>query len=267
MRQKYSNPISSTGYYFSQTLNLAPGENMDVNLLTKKEAQDILKSDVVNNLDPEDFKIIQKIAETPEITIPFPTRTGQVLISESVDDRIKLVWRDLRQIPNQSQIFPVAKLSEQLFSKYVNCKYIERQPEHNLYAEVVKTGPDNLFYIATSDLVECTLTLLFDGTPLIIAGSKIDDLEKHLADTSNGYVEVKTNELFRKIDKVYKYDFNMNPGDLLSISDAGYAYEVKNSQGQVFPTPFNDVDYLLIGTTSGQSIKLIDCGIPTYAEA
>ena len=35
MRQKQYNPISSTGYYFSQTLNLTPGENMDVNLLTK----------------------------------------------------------------------------------------------------------------------------------------------------------------------------------------------------------------------------------------
>ena len=35
MREKLYNPLSSTGYYFSQTLNLTSGENIDINLLTK----------------------------------------------------------------------------------------------------------------------------------------------------------------------------------------------------------------------------------------
>ena len=37
MRQRQYNAISSTGYYFSQTLNLAPGENMDIYSLTKNK--------------------------------------------------------------------------------------------------------------------------------------------------------------------------------------------------------------------------------------
>ena len=35
MREKLYNSITSTGYYFSQTLNLTLGENIDINLLTK----------------------------------------------------------------------------------------------------------------------------------------------------------------------------------------------------------------------------------------
>lgn len=272
MRQKRYNPISTTGYYFSQTLNLAPGENMDINLLTKKQAQEILKSEIVNHIDSGDFKLIKQIAEAPEMTVPFPLRSGQILVSEAVGDEMKLVWVDYDYLPKKSQAFPVPKLSEKLFSKYANCKYVERQLEGELgerpYAEIVKTGPDSLFYIATSDLIEATLTIVFEGAPLIIAGNTTDSLENRLDYTSGGYLEVRTNQLFTNVNKEYNnvlYDFSINPGDYLYITGTEYGYTVQNQQGQSFTTP-NGVDYLLIGSTSGESIKIVDCGLPVDLE-
>lgn len=287
MRQKLYNPISSTGYYFSQTLNLTPGENIDINLLTKKQAQEILNSDVVNNIELNDLKIIKQIANSPEMTVPFPLRSGQILVSENVNNEMKLVWKDYNYLPKESQIFPIPRLSKELFSKYANCTYVERQVEEELeelgefgeleefgalgepgersYAEIVKTGPDSLFYIATSNFIEGTLTLVFDGTPLIIAGSTTDSLEKHLDYTSGGYLEVRTNQLFKNVNKNYNnilYDFSINPDDLLYITATEANYTVQNQQGQSFSTISNDTDYLLIGSTSGQSIKIIDCGLP-----
>ena len=287
MREKLYNPITSTGYYFSQTLNLTPGENIDINLLTKKQAQDILKSEVVNHIEMNDLKLIKQIANAPELTVPFPLRSGQILVSENIDNEMKLVWKDYNYLPKESQVFPIPKLSKELFSKYANCTYVERQVEWELgepgefgeleefgvlgepggrsYAEIVKTGPDNLFYIATSDLIEGTLTLVFDGTPLIIAGSTTDSLEKHLDYTSGGYLEVRTNQLVKNGSKNYNnilYDFSINPEDLLYITATQYGYKVQNQQGQSFSTLSNDTDYLLIGSTSGQSIKIIDCGLP-----
>ena len=268
MRQKLYNPISSTGYYFSQTLNLAPGENMDINLLTKKQAQEILKSEIVNNIEPNDLKLIKQIANAPEITVPFPLRSGQILVSEAVGDEMNLVWVDYDYLPKKSQAFPVPKLSEELFSKYANCTYVERQLEGELgqrpYAEIVKTGTDSLFYIATPDLIEATLTIVFEGAPLIIAGGKTDSLENCLDYTSGGYLEVRTNQLFTNVNKEYNnvlYDFSINPGDYLYITGTEYGYTVQNKQGQSFATP-NGIDYLLIGSTSGESIKIVDCGLP-----
>lgn len=268
MRRKRYNPITSTGYYFSETLNLVPGENIDVNLLTKKQAQEILKSEIINQIETNDLKIIQQIAEAPEITIPFPLRSGQILVSENINNEMKLVWKDYNELPKQSQIFPVPRLSEQFFSKYYNCKYVEAQTEEGFYAEVTKTGSDNLFYIATSDLIEGTLTLVFDGTPLIIAGSTTDSLEKHLDYTTGGYLEVRTNQLFTNVNKEYNnvlYDFSINPGDYLYITGTEYDYTIQNASGQSFTTP-NGIDYLLIGSTSGESIKIVDCGLPVDLE-
>lgn len=269
MREKLYNPITSTGYYFSQTLNLTPGENIDINLLTKKQAQEILKSEVINHIELNDLKLIKQIANAPELTVPFPLRSGQILVSENVDNEMRLVWKDYNYLPKESQVFPIPRLSKELFSKYANCTYVERQFEggfgEDSYAEIVKTGPDNLFYIATSDLIEGTLTLVFDGTPLIIAGSTTDSLEKHLDYTSGGYLEVRTNQLVKNVSKNYNnilYDFSINPEDLLYITATQYGYKVQNQQGQSFSTLSNDTDYLLIGSTSGQSIKIIDCGLP-----
>ena len=264
MRQKLYNPISSTGYYFSQTLNLTPGENMDISLLTKKQAQEILKSEIVNHIDSGDFKIIKQIAEAPEITVPFPLRSGQILVSEAFGDEMRLVWTDYDYLPKESQVFPVPKLSEELFSKYANCQYVERQVDGYSYSEIVKTGSDSLFYIATTDLIEATLTIVFEGAPLIIAGGKIDSLENRLDYTSGGYLEIKTNQLFQNVSKDNNnvlYDFNINPGDYLYITGTEYGYTVQNQQGQSFTTP-NGINYLLIGSTSGESIKIVDCGLP-----
>ncbi len=260
MRQKRYNPISSTGYYFSQTLNLAPGENMDIHLLTKKQAQDILKSEIVNNIEPNDLKMVRQIAEAPELTVPFPLRSGQILVSEAVDDEMNLVWVDYDYLPKKSQAFPVPKLSEKLFTKYANCKYVERQVDGSSYAEIVKTGSDSLFYIATPNLMEATLTIVFEGAPLIIAGNTTDSLDY----TTGGYLEIKTNQLITNVNKDYNnvlYDFNINPGDYLYITGTEYGYTVQNQQGQSFTTP-NGIDYLLIGSTSGESIKIVDCGLP-----
>lgn len=269
MREKLYNPLSSTGYYFSQTLNLTPGENIDINLLTKKQAQEILKSEVINYIELNDLKLIKQIANAPEITVPFPLRSGQILVSEAFGDEMKLVWRDFNNLPKESQAFPVPKLSEELFSKYANCKYVERQLEEYSYAEIVKTGTDSLFYIATSDLIEATLTIVFEGVPLIIAGNTTDSLEKRLDYTSGGYLEVRTNQLVKNINKDYNnvlYDFNINPGDSLYITATEYSYTVQNQQGQSFTTPTNDTDYLLIGSTSEQPIKIVNCGSPINLE-
>lgn len=134
-----------------------------------------------------DLKIIKQIANSPEITVPFPLRSGQILVSEAFGDEMKLVWKDYNYLPKESQAFPAPKLSKELFSKYANCTYVERQVEGELgehsYAEIVKTGSDSLFYIATPDLIEATLTIVFEGAPLIIAGSTTDSLEKHLERT------------------------------------------------------------------------------------
>ncbi len=260
MRQKRYNPISSTGYYFSQTLNLAPGENMDIHLLTKEQAQEILKSEIVNNIEPNDLKMVRQIAEAPELTVPFPLRSGQILVSEAVDDEMNLVWVDYDYLPKKSQAFPVPKLSEKLFTKYANCKYVERQVDGSSYAEIVKTGSDSLFYIATPNLMEATLTIVFEGAPLIIAGNTTDSLDY----TTGGYLEIKTNQLITNVNKDYNnvlYDFNINPGDYLYITGTEYGYTVQNQQGQSFTTP-NGIDYLLIGSTSGESIKIVDCGLP-----
>ena len=264
MRQKRYNPISTTGYYFSETLNLAPGENMDIHLLTKKQAQEILKSEIVNNIELNDLKMIRQIAEAPEITVPFPLRSGQILVSEAVGDEMNLVWVDYDYLPKKSQAFPVPKLSEKLFTKYANCKYVERQGDGYSYAEIVKTESDSLFYIATPDLMEATLTIVFEGAPLIIAGNTTDSLENRLDYTTGGYLEIKTNQLITNVNKEYNnvlYDFSINPGDYLYITGTEYGYTVQNQQGQSFTTP-NGIDYLLIGSTSGQSIKILDCGLP-----
>lgn len=277
MREKLYNPITSTGYYFSQTLNLTPGENIDINLLTKKQAQEILKSEVINHIELNDLKLIKQIANVPELTVPFPLRSGQILVSENVNNEMRLVWKDYNYLPKESQVFPVPRLSKELFSKYANCTYVERQLEGELggqlrgqlgertYAEIVKTGADSLFYIASSDLIEGTLTVVFDGTPLIITGSTTDSLEKHLDYTSGGYLEVRTNQLFKNASKNFNnilYDFSINPGDNLYITATYYGYTVQNQQGQSFSTLSNDTDYLLIGSTSGELIKIIDCGLP-----
>lgn len=264
MRQRRYNPISTTGYYFSETLNLAPGENIDIYSLTKKQAQEILKSEIINHIDSGDFKLIKQIAEAPEITVPFPLRSGQILVSEAVGDEMNLVWVDYDYLPKKSQAFPVPKLSEKLFTKYANCKYVERQDDGSSYAEIVKTGSDSLFYIATPDLMEATLTIVFDGAPLIIAGNTTDSLENRLDYTTGGYLEIKTNQLITNVNKEYNnvvYDFSINPGDYLYITGTEYGYTVQNQQRQSFATP-NGIDYLLIGSTSGESIKIVDCGLP-----
>lgn len=159
---------------------------------------------------------------------------------------------------------PCSKLSEKLFTKYANCKYVERQGDGYSYAEIVKTGSDSLFYIATPYLMEGTLTMDFDGAPLIIAENTTDSLENRLDYTTGGYLEIKTNQLITNVNKEYNnvlYDFSINPGDYLYITGTEYGYTVQNQQGQSFTTP-NGINYLLIGSTSGESIKIVDCGLP-----
>ena len=87
--------LDSKGYYFANGVNIIPGQNMPLDNITRKQAQDILKSEIINHIDSEDFKIIKQIAESPELTVPTPTRVGQVLTSKLVDGKLEPVWDDL----------------------------------------------------------------------------------------------------------------------------------------------------------------------------
>ena len=94
------NPITSKGYYFSDTVNIVPGEdNIDVNTLTPKQAKLILKSDIINSIEKNDLKIIETIANSASNQYPSPTAVGQVLMSNVVDGELKLVWGFPEDIP------------------------------------------------------------------------------------------------------------------------------------------------------------------------
>lgn len=100
------NPITSKGYYFSDTVNIVPGEgNIDVNTLTPKQAKLILKSDIINSIEKDDLSIIETIANSassrypsPTRRYPSPTRGGQILTTGTVDGELKPVWVNIQDL-------------------------------------------------------------------------------------------------------------------------------------------------------------------------
>ena len=93
------NPITSKGYYFSDSVNIVPGEdNIDVNTLTHKQAKLILKSDIINSIEKNDLSIIETIANSASSRYPSPTRGGQILTTRMVDGELKPVWVNIQDL-------------------------------------------------------------------------------------------------------------------------------------------------------------------------
>ena len=93
-----TNYLDATGFYFNKTLNIKPGQNMDLETLTKEQAQDILKSNIINSIDSGDLKIIERIGSQEYEDIPAPTRVGQVWGSSLVDNKAVGRWLDLQDL-------------------------------------------------------------------------------------------------------------------------------------------------------------------------
>lgn len=92
------NYLDATGFYFNKTLNIKPGQNMDLETLTKEQAQDILKSNIINSIDSGDLKIIERIGSQEHEDIPAPTRVGQVWGSSLVENKAVGRWLDLQDL-------------------------------------------------------------------------------------------------------------------------------------------------------------------------
>ena len=84
--------LDSKGYYFANGVNIIPGQNMPLDSITKEQAQNILKSEVINYINSEDLIALQKIANQPVFTVPTPTRVGQVLTSKLINGKLEAVW-------------------------------------------------------------------------------------------------------------------------------------------------------------------------------
>ena len=93
-----TNYLDATGFYFNKTLNIKPGQNMDLETLTKEQAQDILKSNIINSIDSGDLKIIERIGSQEHEDIPAPTRVGQVWGSSLVENKAVGRWLDLQDL-------------------------------------------------------------------------------------------------------------------------------------------------------------------------
>ena len=87
--------LDSKGYYFANGVNIIPGQNMPLDSITKEQAQNILKSEVINYINSEDLIALQKIANQPVFNVPTPTSVGQVLISKLINGKLEVVWDDL----------------------------------------------------------------------------------------------------------------------------------------------------------------------------
>lgn len=97
--------LDSKGYYFANGVNIIPGQNMPLDSITKEQAQNILKSEVINYINSEDLIALQKIANQPVSSIPIPTRIGQVLTSKVVNGKLVVAWDDLTNVPQTSSEF------------------------------------------------------------------------------------------------------------------------------------------------------------------
>lgn len=99
--------LDSKGYYFANGVNIIPGQNMPLDSITREQAQDILRSEVINYINSEDLIALQKIANQSVSNIPTPTRVGQVLISKIVNGKLVAAWDDLANVPQTSSEFDV----------------------------------------------------------------------------------------------------------------------------------------------------------------
>ena len=97
--------LDSKGYYFANGVNIIPGQNIPLDSITKEQAQNILKSEVINYINSEDLIALQKIANQSVFNVPVPTRIGQILTSKVVDGKLVSVWEDAANVPSTSSEF------------------------------------------------------------------------------------------------------------------------------------------------------------------
>lgn len=118
--------LDSKGYYFANGVNIIPGQNMPLDSITKEQAQNILKSEVINYINSEDLIALQKIANQPVSDVPIPTRIGQVLTSKVVDGKLVSVWDDLSNVPQMSSEFSTPSYNDdtrEIFTNLINASY------------------------------------------------------------------------------------------------------------------------------------------------
>lgn len=118
--------LDSKGYYFANGVNIIPGQNMPLDSITKEQAQNILKSEVINYINSEDLIALQKIANQPVSDVPIPTRIGQVLTSKVVDGKLVSVWDDLSNVPQTSSEFSTPSYNDdtrEIFINLINASY------------------------------------------------------------------------------------------------------------------------------------------------
>ena len=125
--------LDSKGYYFANGVNIIPGQNMPLDSITKEQAQNILKSEVINYINSEDLIALQKIANQPVFNVPIPTRVGQVLISKLINGKLEAVWDDLTNVPQTSTpVSDTTTPNPSLFKTLQNMTYDDKTYEFTL---------------------------------------------------------------------------------------------------------------------------------------
>ena len=125
--------LDSKGYYFANGVNIIPGQNIPLDSITKEQAQNILKSEVINYINSEDLIALQKIANQPVFNVPAPTRIGQVLTSKVVDGKLEAVWDDLANVPQTSSpVSDPTPPNPSLFKTLQNMTYDDKTYEFTL---------------------------------------------------------------------------------------------------------------------------------------
>ena len=112
MEDNQINYLDSNGFYFAGDINIIPGQNMDIKKITKTQAKNILRSNAVNYIAPEDLAELKLIADGFETgegipsSLPPITRLNQVLTTTSLDGKPFAEWRDKRFVPDESSELP-----------------------------------------------------------------------------------------------------------------------------------------------------------------
>lgn len=156
--------LDSKGYYFANGVNIIPGQNMSLNNITREQAQDILKSEIINYINSEDLIELQKIANQEISNVPVPTRIGQVLTSKVIDGKLVSVWDDLSNVPQTSSEFSTPSDNNdtdadtiEIFTNLINASYtvIDKYDSNNYLT------PNDTSKLYGGDLSSYEISFLF----------------------------------------------------------------------------------------------------------
>lgn len=192
--------LDSKGYYFANGVNIIPGQNMPLDSITREQAQDILRSEIINYINSEDLIALQKIANQSVFNVPTPTRVSQVLISKIVNGKLVAAWDDLANVLQTSSALDVPLDNDGtdidvtgIFTRLINASYtaINKYDENNHLTPKDTSKPyggnlylyENAFefkfnlqndsiIFKTSTGADITFKKNFDGTMTITDGSQ-----------------------------------------------------------------------------------------------